>query len=90
MGEKGGVGLRSLASGGKASANGSASGRVAPAPMRGNMFRPAPDRGTLTPSPSNVVSMMLAEQQAMGLGGDEHSARIRGDAYEDSDGDGEK
>ena len=90
VGEKGGMALRALAFGGKASANGSASGRVAPAPMRGNMFRPAPDRGTLTPSPSSVVSRMLAEQRAMGLGDDERSARTRGDEHEDSDGDGEK
>ena len=45
--------------------------------MRGNMFSRL-RQGHLTPSPSNVVSRMLAEQQAMGLGG------------EDSDGDGEK
>ena len=54
--------------------------RVAPAPMRGNMFRPPVSR-----SPSSIVSRMLDEQQAMGL---QASAELR--RLEDSESDRER
>lgn len=66
--------------GGKAGVNGLASVRVAPAPMRGNMFRPPVSR-----SPSSIVSRMLDEQQAMGL---QASAELR--RLEDSESDRER
>ena len=66
--------------GGKAGVNGLASVRVAPAPMRGNMFRPPVSR-----SPSSIVSRMLDEQQAMGM---QASAELR--RLEDSESDRER